>query len=398
MTTLLVTVFVRVVRTMSEPEIEVFGVLQSHRGPTAGGGMADDRAGPKETPRGEKRAVRDYETPITGPASKAQCTEAASSSGGGGGGGGVSALLAQLKTTVAALKAAGLRTFDAAQLKAVSSAGLELLCDSNDEEKRREDERRRPVGEETPLPFDLLVHTLIYLPAKDIAAAAQVSRHFNRAVPAVVEHRLSHLKGFFSRFPLQGNDTYCAEVLQRGEDAFALATKLIKTITPTMSGKEFDKVVAELDAMDNHTIHMVHEDLWPKADELQGNRRGNLLQVLQLARLPQDELVKHLDSILSSLYDHENKGSALSALYLMQQMPPFAIEPHLPELMWWATSHEQKRMGLASAALCTLACLPAETLRLAKVEAEVAASPLAISESRLHREKVAKFLKSVRLA
>ena len=81
--------------------------------------------------------------------------------------------------------------------------------------------------------------------------------------------------------------------------------------------------------------------------------------------------------------------------YKIDPLGPDAIKP-LVALAYTSKSVEVRRD--AAAALCTLACLPAETLRLAKVEAEVAASPLAISESRLDREKAAKFLKSVRLA
>ena len=361
--------------------------------------MANAGAGPSETPRGDKRVVRAYETPITAPAAKAQRTDAAASGGGGGGSGSsISALLAQLKTTVAALKAADPSSFNCTQAEEVSSAGLALFSFSRDLQElqaAREAERCQQVVDETPLPFDLLVHALAYLPTKDLAAAAQVSRHFSSAIPEVVKQRLERI---LSRFTLGRGETYCTDLLQRVEADVKLAKEGIQSIKTTMSDTDFNKVVDQLRGTGRQVIMAVHEDLWPKTDAMQGTQRGSqLLQVLNLNWLPQDELVKHLETVLSSLSNHEDTSSCpIVALSLMKQMPVVVIERHLPELMWWATN--QPCVLNAEFALSTLALLPAETLRLANVEAELAASPLATSGVHGHRDSLAKLLLSIRSA
>ena len=360
--------------------------------------MADAGSGPSETPRGDKRVVRGYETPITVPAAKAQRTEAAVSGGGGGGGGSsISALLAQLKTTVAALEAADPSSFSCTQAEEVSSAGLALFSFSRDLQElqaAREAERCQQVVDETPLPFDMLVHALAYLPTKDLAAAAQVSRHFSRAIPEVVKQRLERI---LSRFTLERGETYCTDLLQRVEADFKLAKEGIPSIESTMSDKDFNKVAGQLRGMGKQVIMAVHEDLRPKVDAMQGVRRSALLQVLNQTGLPQDELVKHLETVVSILSNHEDKGVCpIFALGLMEQMPVVDIERHLPELMWWATN--QPCVLNAEFALSTLALLPAETLRLANVEAELAASPLATSGVHGHRDSLAKLLLSIRSA
>jgi len=366
--------------------------------------MADVGAGPTETPRGDKRVVRDYETPITGPAAKAQRTEAASSgsSGGGSSGGGssLSQALAQLQAAVAAVKSHDPSTLDDAQSRILRSAVGQLALFSGPEQRRRkaarEAEQLQPVVEETPLPFDLLVHTLTYLPTTDLAAAAKVSRHFNRAIPAVVEQRL---KRILPRFKLGYDQTYCSELLQCMEDDFKLAMKGIQTMKPAMTDEDFDKVLNQLSGMDKQVIVAVNEDLWSKADALPGERQSDLLHLLNLARVPQDELVKHLDSVVRILSDHEGETCLMmSALGIMRQMPVVVIERHLREVMWWATSHEQSCEIRAETALDALARLPIETLRRAKVEAELAASPLATSDDRRNRDTLAKLLKSIRSA
>ena len=353
--------------------------------------MADAGAGPSETPRGDKRVMRDYETPITAPAAKAQRTEAATS-----GGSSISALLAQLKTTVAALTAADPSSFNCTQAEEVSSAGLALFSFSRDLQElqaAREAERCQQVVDETPLPFDELVHTLTFLPTKDLAAAAQVSRHFSRAVPEVVKQRLERI---LSRFTLGWGETYCTDLLQRVEADVKLAKEGIQTIESTMSDKDFNKVIGQLRAMGKQVI-LVHEDLRPKVDAMQGVRRSALLQVLNQTGLPQDELVKHLETVLSILSNHEDTSTCpMDALGLMEQMPVVVIERHLPELMWWAAN--QPCVHTAEFALHSLECLPVETLRLANVEAELAASPLATSDLRRHRDSLAKLLLSIRSA
>ena len=357
--------------------------------------MANAGAGPSETPRGDKRVVRAYETPITAPAAKAQRTDAAASGGGGGGSGSsISALLAQLKTTVAALKAADPSSFNCTQAEEVSSARLALFSVSLGVQKlqaAREAERCQQVVDETPLPFDELVHTLTFLPTKDLAAAAQVSRHFSSAIPEVVKQRLERI---LSRFTLGWGETYCTDLLQRVEADVKLAKEGIQTIESTMSDKDFNKVIGQLRAMGKQVI-LVHEDLRPKVDAMQGARRSALLQVL--SRLPQDELVKHLETVLSSLSNHEDTSTCpMDALGLMEQMPVVVIERHLPELMWWAAN--QPCVHTAEFALHSLECLPVETLRLANVEAELAASPLATSDNRRHRDSLVKLLRSIRSA
>ena len=354
--------------------------------------MADAGSGPSETPRGDKRVVRGYETPITAPAAKAQRTEAATS-----GGSSISALLAQLKTTVAALTAADPSSFNCTQAEEVSSAGLALFSFSRDLQElqaAREAERCQQVVDETPLPFDELVHTLTFLPTKDLAAAAQVSRHFSSAIPEVVKQRLERI---LSRFTLGRGETYCTDLLQGVEADVKLAKEGIQTIESTMSEEAFIKVVHQLRGMGKQVIVAVHEDLWPKADALPGERRSALLGVLDLARLPQDELVKHLETVLSILSNHEDTSTCpMDALGLMEQMPVVVIERHLPELMWWAAN--QPCVHTAEFALHSLECLPVETLRLANVEAELAASPLATSDLRRHRDSLAKLLLSIRSA
>jgi len=118
--------------------------------------MSDAGSDPSETPRGEKKRAREYETPITEPNAKAQRAEAAWSIGGS-----ASQILEQLQASVAAVEALNTDKLDDAQLAIVRRAGSALFQISHGVTSRRkarkEAEQLRPA-EDTPLPSCLWQH------------------------------------------------------------------------------------------------------------------------------------------------------------------------------------------------------------------------------------------------
>lgn len=364
-----------------------------------------------ETARAEKRAPI-LETRVTEPAAKARRLETAANrvTNADGimmtsgdlvppSGSSMSALIAQLKNTVAALKAASPGSFDCGQLFALQESHSSLGKVVKNVEAQKEAELN-PPPEETPLPLDMLVSTLAFLPTKDLAIAACTSRHFAKAFPMAVKHRLDHFTGRYSQFVLDSGDSICIELLLRVEQEWAQMGKLLPNLFYRKEKVYYLQSVDLLHDMINQMVFMhgmVIEKfspfLWLLVRRvLNASRRADLLDILQAhAGLTNPKRI--LQAVLP---DVENATEAsMQALCHMMEMPVAVIEAHMSKLVWWVTSNDKCKGG-AWAAATVLLKLPPDVLRRAGVEAEIKASSWTKSADSEVRDALAKLLARIR--
>ena len=228
-------------------------------------------------------------------------------------------ILERLHDDVNAFKAVDPSSITAAQLKSVTKA-LDALGKAVDLVEEQHEAIRNPPPEETPVPFDHLVHSLTFLSPHDLAQAAQVSRHFAKAAPAAVQARLDKLAsdscGAPSYFQIDYGESYCAEFLHRIEEEHENAPKLIaKLIKSKSSHSENAAVIQALKLVHSEVLYLHVDKIAEKLEHFQqddgessdesddsdagseGERedfwvrqRADLMWLLHLSNMPEDEL------------------------------------------------------------------------------------------------------------
>ena len=313
---------------------------------------------------------------------------------------GIKAVLAQLKATVNALKKASPLLFDESDLDALCEAQGELEK-VNDGVWAQHEAVRHPPPEETPLIFDDLVHALSFLTPQELGSAAQVSRHFRRAVESAVATRLDRLGGFYSCFELAHGVTSGVPLLVRLEREFMRLPELIAKIKSGGSSSEVNGVLEEVKEMD-HNVKFLHSDLlWAKLDDLEQEDtddtvRAHLLSLLHDAKIPEDWLADYVGYPMYELDMREdcNSFNALCALFLMDDMPSSVIETHVDTLLWWVMSDHSS--GVCSQAFRVIKKLGPKKLASLKLAGKIASAPLATSKNRCQREEVANLVARIR--
>ena len=207
---------------------------------------------------------------------------------------------------------------------------------------------RNPPPEETPIPFDDLVNVLSLLHPKDLAQAAQVSRHFARAMPAAVRNKLDKLASGF--FETRHGDTLNAEFMHRIETDFESASTLIKNLDVEKDDEEqearkkFRIFEDAIECVHDEVLYLHKDEIAEKLYRLQENstnaesvpfalneeRRGLLMKLLHRAKMPEDELPDYMDVIA---HEVERASSCFWALYEMRRLPAACIEEHIDVIL-----------------------------------------------------------------
>ena len=230
-------------------------------------------------------------------AAQAQLCNASSS-------GGIKATIAQLQASVSALKKVNPQLLDQDDLDAVYKAVVELDKVS-DAVQAQHEAVRNPPPEETPLIFDDLVHTLGFLTSEDLGSAAQVSRHFCRAVLPAVRHRLDHFGGITSSFELGYKHTLGVPLLAQVEYEFKRLPTVLAQIKSGEVGTEATEALDELTDMDPNVLYLHADLLWEKLgdlkDEVDNHSRGELLSCLCEANIPEDQLAERVGDLMYEL-------------------------------------------------------------------------------------------------
>ena len=294
----------------------------------------------------------------------------------------VKGLLAQLKASISALKAVDPQQFDEEELELAREAQgeLEKVIRATDAQLEA---IRNPPPEETPMAFDDLVLALGFVPTRDLAAAAQTSRHFRNAVKTEVWNRLDNLSGSFSHFDKKFRDIVGVPFLARMEREYERVPQIIATIGPNLSDRDFTKAATELSEMHTEIVYLHNELLWEKLngrlsarpdtsgsdseeeddDEEETRRRDRLFKLLSDAKIPEDELAEHADMVVAELEENRHRGRYQTVgIYqtdLMSQMPPSVIEQHIPLLIKVMTEDDD----FAYQVLHAIGKLPNDTLK-----------------------------------
>ena len=297
---------------------------------------------------------------------------------------GIDAILSTLQTSIRALRAIDPSTFDTEQYERANKHS-EDLGDAVELIYVQRMAVANPPPEETPVPFDHLVQVLSHLGAEDLARAAQVSRHFKRAVPEAVRHCLDNIVRLDQpegHFEMHFSDTYTPELLKRVLDEDKIVPGLLDQITTTQSRSDFDAMMRQLEEIHSEVIYLHNPAVWDKLDVVQGllmsipeddyywyvGRRTDVLTLLDRANIPEEELGDRVDALVAALEDNE-----VPALSLIGQMPAAAIHKHRHTLV---SKLNQENMDPINAmfaryALQALRKLPPATLvLLAKVKIE----------------------------
>ena len=312
--------------------------------------------------------------------------------------GSIKAMVAQLQTSVSALKNPQLFTEEDFGALCVAQ---EELSDMIEAVRLQQEAVLNPPPEETPLIFDDLVHTLSFLTAKDLGSAVQVSRHFRRAAEPAVRHGLDHFGGLYSCFEDRYHHIIGVPLLARIEHEFERLPEVLAKIT---CGLDEDLLVPrdlmeELEDMDHNVIFIHMDKLWEKLDELKdgeegamgGDLRGDLLSLLDGAGIPEKFLAEYVKYPMYELNMRENCGRAgLHSLRLMGRMPGTTIEKHVDTLMWWLTSD---KYYCAELALEAVERIGLEKLSLLKLKAKIATAPTATSSKHAARSARDKFIR-----
>ena len=310
--------------------------------------------------------------------------------------GGIKAMIAQLQASVSALKTVNPQLLDKDDLDAVYKAVVELDKVS-DEVQAQQEAVRNPPPEETPLIFDDLVHTLGFLTSEDLGSAAQVSRHFSRAVLPAVRHRLDHFGGIFSSFELGYRHTLGVPLLARVEYEFKRLPAILALIKSGEAGAEVTEALDELTDMDPNVLYLHADQLWEKLgelkDEIDNHSRGELLSCLCEANIPEDQLADHVADLMYEL----NRGdecptrayTGLLALRLTKRMPVPVLEMHVDTLVSWLM-HDSG--FIATQALEALERMGIAKLASLQLKAKIASAPVATSTKRQDRSAREQFV------
>jgi hypothetical protein len=245
------------------------------------------------------------------------------------------ALLEQLRQTVQRIKNVSPVECTEAQLEMAADT-LNKASKWCDRVEEQHEALRNPPPVETPIPFDDLVQVLSHLGASDLASAAQVSRHFARAVPEAVRLALNELasegceeEGYFE---LRSDDTYCPSLLDRVEKDLERTPGLIKRIKPNMKKNVLDEVEQELDDVHAEVLYLCRADLWaalaklPLEEESQF-KRNVLVHLLYRAHIPREELSEYADVVVEQI--RSPTYFRIYALCLFEGMLPAVHVEHL---------------------------------------------------------------------
>ena len=310
--------------------------------------------------------------------------------------GGIKAMIAQLQASVSALKTVNPQLLDKDDLDAVYKAVVELDKVS-DEVQAQQEAVRNPPPEETPLIFDDLVHTLGFLTSEDLGSAAQVSRHFSRAVLPAVRYRLDCFGGITSSFELGYKHTLGVPLLARVEYEFKRLPTVLAQIKSGEAGTEVTEALDELTDMDPNVLYLHADQLWEKLaelkDEVDNHSRGELLSCLCEANIPEDQLADRVGDLIYELTRGDEcptrAYTGLLALRLTKRMPVSVLEKHVDTLVSWLM-HDSG--FIACQALEALERMGIEKLASLQLKAKIASAPVATSSKRQDRSARDQFL------
>ena len=268
------------------------------------------------------------------------------------------AIIKDLHAAVSALKAVDPQSITEEQCESINKATYELLH----VESRIDDHfvaASNPPLDETPIPFDQLVHALAFLPATDLAVAASVSRYFARATPEAVKVRLNRLALMHSgtassgttSFQLKSFERPSTELLQRIEEEAQLLPIVIASIDPSsLIAADYDtrlSAIRQLMMMHEGVVHLHRDELVGKLKEVldlesaleagtpgeeslermkTADLRNNLMMLLEdSARLNDD----HSSFFGLVLRDLQTSIPSLAAWMMLRKMPKALIEEHV---------------------------------------------------------------------
>ena len=308
----------------------------------------------------------------------------------------IKATIAQLQASVSALKTVNPQLLDADDLDAVYKAVVDLDRVS-DAVQAQQEAVRNPPPEETPLIFDDLVHTLGFLTSEDLGSAAQVSRHFSRAVLPAVRYRLDCFGGITSSFELGYKHTLGVPLLARVEYEFKRLPTVLAQIKSGEAGTEVTEALDELTDMDPNVLYLHADQLWEKLgelkDEVDNHSRGELLSCLCEANIPEDQLADRVGDLIYELTRGDEcptrAYTGLLALRLTKRLPVSVLEKHVDTLMSWLM-HDSG--FIACQALEALERMGIEKLASLQLKAKIASAPVATSSKRQDRSARDQFL------
>ena len=286
---------------------------------------------------------------------------------------GVGAVLANLQKGIDTLRAIDPGSLDEEQYALAVKASSDL-CTTVDLMYDQRMAAANPPPEEVPVPFDHLVQILSHLEPEELATAAQVSRHFNRAVPEAVRCCLNEIARCDEGsedgcFEMRFKDKYTPEFLRRVLDDYGRLPHLVRKIKKKQSHDAFYRVGEELEGIHEEVIYLHNELLWDRLERLQGSehvdKRRLLLRLLDMANIPEDELGDYdrADALARELEPMmEPPGGATGeALSLMARLPLAAINAHQDVLLRWLNHDHDGSCGQYKA-LVALKRLPPATL------------------------------------
>ena len=323
----------------------------------------------------------------------------------------IGGLLAQLRANILALKAVDPSHIDEAQLMTAKTAQYLLGSFINGVEAQQE-AIRNPPPVETPLNFDDMVHTLSFLDCESLAAASVVSRHWRRAAPEAVKFRLNHVSGAYSCFAFRfGQPPPTAQLLAQVERGFEETPALIQQLSLSQTRSEFIQTRDELKGVQKHVLRLHSNLLWEKVREAgldasenkdAFQQRERLFDILAHAQLPEDELAPHAACVVDALRTSGatiNSATNIYCLHMMSHMPAAVIEKHIDAVMLLMNKkkdndHDPIFKIVQIFCLKAIAKLAPETLASLNLKAQIAATPLANSDLRSERERVANLLKT----
>ena len=240
---------------------------------------------------------------------------------------------------------------------------------------------RRRIAANTPLevllPIDELQLVVGFLPPEDLAVAQQVCRHFHTAVDRAAKARTRELLGFecrdarfFDSCMLRPGVTL---LLHQIEEQMCRVPHLLRRLRdealkarsrsddddePRAADEELslssegelaiDDVFAELKEECHKDVLLHHmESMWSMLELIPGDKRAELLRVINRARAEPEALVPYVPKVLAELeaaIDSESVcrriGCCFTCLMMLKDMPPAALTGRLAILrrLWDSTA------------------------------------------------------------
>jgi hypothetical protein len=250
-------------------------------------------------------------------------------------------LLRQLQQVVQRIKKINPSDCSEEQLEVATSTEVEL-SEWSDRVEELQEALRNPPPVETPIPFDELVQVLSHLEAASLASAAQVSRHFARAVPEAIHMVLDQIASRESddegTFKLRDFDTYCPRLLGRVEKDLELVPKLIQGITRNADRATVRKLEVELLEAHYEVLFLYRDSMWTtlkrmRLQEKTACQRGLLLFCLSSADIPAEELSEYATVVVEQLRSPLESKIAIYGLSLFKNMLPAVHIEHFDLLL-----------------------------------------------------------------